>query len=265
MADAFAAIVRTGTSLPAADLSDVEAVVQDVKRQSGDPAPLCRGGVGAPEPRSARTRAAALSSVAHGSVALRSRPATHSGRSGSPAFPSVITRSISAGIPTFGDAAAGRYAYDEHRGTGTGYRRNTRTGLSLLRRSLCAFAQSTDTVVTYAGVQRVRCIVGAARGGALMTEGLMPYFGGVSITMLARDYVERELSHIQRMVALLDSETDLDNVSMSGAGRVRHPRYWRGRIEELMSTPDVPRHVRKLSEAVLAKIDEMEVRFATMK
>lgn len=98
-----------------------------------------------------------------------------------------------------------------------------------------------------------------------MTEGLMPYFGGVSITMLARDYVERELSHIQRMVALLDSETDLDDVSMSGAGRVRHPRYWRGRIEELMSTPDVPRHVRTLSEAVLAKIDEMEVRFATMK
>ncbi|NTZ05491.1 hypothetical protein FCJ61_01835 [Burkholderia metallica] len=83
--------------------------------------------------------------------------------------------------------------------------------------------------------------------------------------MLARDYVERELSHIQRMVALLDSETDVDDVSMSGAGRVRHPRYWRGRIEELLSTPDVPRHVRKLSEAVLAKIDEMEVRFATMK
>ncbi|WP_193102503.1 ankyrin repeat domain-containing protein [Burkholderia sp. Z1] len=42
MADAFAAFVRTGTSLPAADLSDVEAVVQDVKRQSGDPAQLCR-------------------------------------------------------------------------------------------------------------------------------------------------------------------------------------------------------------------------------
>ncbi|WP_175870712.1 hypothetical protein [Burkholderia sp. BCC0397] len=42
MADAFAAIVRTGTSLPAADLSDMEAVVQDVKRQSGDPAQLCR-------------------------------------------------------------------------------------------------------------------------------------------------------------------------------------------------------------------------------
>ncbi|MPV55093.1 hypothetical protein CFB46_32965 [Burkholderia sp. HI2761] len=83
--------------------------------------------------------------------------------------------------------------------------------------------------------------------------------------MLARDYVERELSHIQRMVALLDSETDVDDVSMSGAGRVRHPRYWRGRIEALLSTPDVPRHVRKLSETVLAKIDEMEVRFATMK
>ncbi|WP_082725103.1 ankyrin repeat domain-containing protein [Burkholderia sp. NRF60-BP8] len=42
MADAFAAIVRTGTSLPAADLADMEAVVQDVKRQSGDPAQLCR-------------------------------------------------------------------------------------------------------------------------------------------------------------------------------------------------------------------------------
>ncbi|NTX25749.1 ankyrin repeat domain-containing protein [Burkholderia pyrrocinia] len=42
MADAFAAFVRTGTSLPAADLSDVDAVVHDVKRQSGDPAQLCR-------------------------------------------------------------------------------------------------------------------------------------------------------------------------------------------------------------------------------
>ncbi|AZQ52819.1 hypothetical protein [Burkholderia cenocepacia] len=31
-----------GTPLPAADLSDMEAVVQDVKRQSGDPAQLCR-------------------------------------------------------------------------------------------------------------------------------------------------------------------------------------------------------------------------------
>ncbi|ERJ37334.1 hypothetical protein L810_8351 [Burkholderia sp. AU4i] len=52
---------------------------------------------------------------------------------------------------------------------------------------------------------------------------------------------------------------------MSGAGRVRHPSYWRGRIEELLSAPDVPRHIRKLSEAVLAKIDEMEMRFAAMK
>ncbi|HIE1295623.1 MULTISPECIES: hypothetical protein [Burkholderia] len=83
--------------------------------------------------------------------------------------------------------------------------------------------------------------------------------------MLARDYAERELSHIQRMVALLDSETNADDVSMAGAGRVRHPSYWRGRIEELLSTPDVPRHVRTLSEAVLAKIDAMEMRFATMK
>ncbi|KML53738.1 hypothetical protein VL15_24320 [Burkholderia cepacia] len=83
--------------------------------------------------------------------------------------------------------------------------------------------------------------------------------------MLARDYVERELSHIQRMVALLASETLADDVSMSGAGRVRHPSYWRGRIEELLSAPDVPQHVRKLSEAVLAKIDEMESRFAAMK
>ena len=53
--------------------------------------------------------------------------------------------------------------------------------------------------------------------------------------------------------------------AMAGAGRVRHPSYWRGRIEELLSTPDVPRHVRTLSEAVLAKIDAMEMRFATMK
>ncbi|MFH5252786.1 hypothetical protein ACGTRS_16290 [Burkholderia semiarida] len=83
--------------------------------------------------------------------------------------------------------------------------------------------------------------------------------------MLARDYVERELSHIQRMVALLDSEPNVGDVSMSGPGRVRHPRYWRGRIEELLSTPNVPRHVRNLSEAVLAKIDAMEARFAAMK
>ncbi|MDR0242734.1 MAG: hypothetical protein LBJ65_14130 [Burkholderia sp.] len=32
----------TGTSLPAADLSDVDAVVQDVRRQAGEPAQLCR-------------------------------------------------------------------------------------------------------------------------------------------------------------------------------------------------------------------------------
>ncbi|WP_322085101.1 hypothetical protein [Burkholderia sp. BCC1999] len=83
--------------------------------------------------------------------------------------------------------------------------------------------------------------------------------------MLARDYVERELSHIQRMVALLDSDSVADDVSMSGAGRVRHPSYWRGRLEELMSAPDVPRHVRKLGEAVLAKIDELESRLATIK
>lgn len=67
------------------------------------------------------------------------------------------------------------------------------------------------------------------------------------------------------MVALLESETLADDVSMSGAGRVRHPSYWRGRIEELLSTPDMPRHVRKLCEAVLAKIDGMESRFAAMK
>nr|WP_230944566.1 hypothetical protein [Burkholderia cepacia] len=67
------------------------------------------------------------------------------------------------------------------------------------------------------------------------------------------------------MVALLDSEQNADDVSMSGAGRVRHPSYWRGRVEELLSAPDVPRHIRKLSEAVLAKIDEMEMRFAAMK
>ncbi|MCA8038266.1 hypothetical protein LGM41_00925 [Burkholderia seminalis] len=67
------------------------------------------------------------------------------------------------------------------------------------------------------------------------------------------------------MVALLDSDAIADDVSMSGAARVRHPSYWRGRIEELLSAPDVPRHVRKLSEAVLAKIDELESRLATMK
>ncbi|GAU06442.1 hypothetical protein BSLA_03f0299 [Burkholderia stabilis] len=52
---------------------------------------------------------------------------------------------------------------------------------------------------------------------------------------------------------------------MSGAGRVRHPSYWRGRIEELLSTPDVPRHLGKLCEAVLVKIDELESRYVAMK
>ena len=67
------------------------------------------------------------------------------------------------------------------------------------------------------------------------------------------------------MVALLDSETNADDVSMSGARARATSSYWRGRIEELLSAPDVPRHVRKLSEAVLAKIHTMEMRFATMK
>lgn len=42
MADAFLDHIRTGNALPAADLSDADALVQDVKRKSGEPAQLCR-------------------------------------------------------------------------------------------------------------------------------------------------------------------------------------------------------------------------------
>nr|WP_244136934.1 hypothetical protein [Burkholderia pyrrocinia] len=125
--------------------------------------------------------------------------------------------------------------------------------------------QLTDTVFAYADEQRVRCVVCIVARWRVDDGRPDVAFRGISINMLARDYVERELSHIQRMVALLDSETIAEDVSMSGAGRVRHPSYWRGRIEELLSTPDVPRHLRQLSEAVLAKIDAMELRNVAMR
>ena len=125
--------------------------------------------------------------------------------------------------------------------------------------------QLTDAAFAYADEQRVRCVVCIAARWRVDDGRPDVAFRGNSINMLARDYVERELSHIQRMVAFLDSEAIADDVSMSGAGRVRHPSYWRGRIEELLATPDVPGHLRKLSEAVLAKIDEMESRFAALR
>ncbi|KVZ24034.1 hypothetical protein WL15_24575 [Burkholderia multivorans] len=79
--------------------------------------------------------------------------------------------------------------------------------------------------------------------------------------MLTRDYVERELSHIQKMVAMLESDSGT-KAYLSGAARVSCPSYWRGRIEALLSTPDMPRHARKISETLLVKIDGMEARFA---
>ncbi|RQR30358.1 MULTISPECIES: hypothetical protein [unclassified Burkholderia] len=83
--------------------------------------------------------------------------------------------------------------------------------------------------------------------------------------MLTRDYVERELSHIERMVALLESDTDTGAAVMPVAMRVSHPSYWRERIEALLAIPGMPRHLTKLGNALLAKIDGMESRPAPAK
>lgn len=82
--------------------------------------------------------------------------------------------------------------------------------------------------------------------------------------MLTRDYVERELSHIERMVALLESDADTGDAAMPCAMRVSRPSYWRGRIEALLAIPGLPRHVTKFGNVLLAKIDGMESRRPTM-
>ncbi|RQR29680.1 MULTISPECIES: hypothetical protein [unclassified Burkholderia] len=83
--------------------------------------------------------------------------------------------------------------------------------------------------------------------------------------MLTRDYVERELSHIERMVALLESDAGTGAAAMPYAMRVSRPGYWRERIEALLAIPGMPRHVPILGNALLAKIDGMESRPATTK
>ncbi|AOI61820.1 hypothetical protein [Burkholderia diffusa] len=83
--------------------------------------------------------------------------------------------------------------------------------------------------------------------------------------MLTRDYVERELSHIERMVALLETDADRGDVTMPCAMRVSRPSYWRGRIEALLAIPGMPRHVTELGNGLLAKIDGMEPRPTTVK
>ncbi|WP_332112515.1 hypothetical protein [Burkholderia sp. IMCC1007] len=83
--------------------------------------------------------------------------------------------------------------------------------------------------------------------------------------MLTRDYVERELSHIQRMVALLESDTGAGDVMLPCATRVSRPSYWRGRIEALLAIPGLPRDARRLGDALLAKLGGMESRAAVGK
>lgn len=78
--------------------------------------------------------------------------------------------------------------------------------------------------------------------------------------MLTRDYVERELCHIEKMVALLESDADTGAVAMPDAMRVSRPSYWRERIEALLAIPAMPRNLTKLGNALLAKIDEIESR-----
>ena len=96
-----------------------------------------------------------------------------------------------------------------------------------------------------------------------MTEGLLSYFGEFQ-SICWHETLQNESSHIQRMVALLDSETNADDVSMSGAGACDIQATGAGESKSCCRRP-MPRHVRKLSEAVLAKIHTMEMRFATMK
>ncbi|AOI67775.1 hypothetical protein WT21_04740 [Burkholderia territorii] len=83
--------------------------------------------------------------------------------------------------------------------------------------------------------------------------------------MLTRDYVERELSHIERMVALLESDADRGDAAMPCAMRVNRPSYWRGRIEALLAIPGMPRHVTEFGNGLLAKIDGIESRPVTLK
>ncbi|KVC25059.1 hypothetical protein NUV26_02435 [Burkholderia pseudomultivorans] len=83
--------------------------------------------------------------------------------------------------------------------------------------------------------------------------------------MLTRDYVEREIVHIQRMIAMLENDADAGEVVMAGAVRVSRPSYWRRRLEELMAMPDMPGHVRRMGEALLAKVDGMESRLVDVK
>ncbi len=83
--------------------------------------------------------------------------------------------------------------------------------------------------------------------------------------MLTRDYVERELSHIERMVALLENDADTGAAAMPYAMRVSRPGYWRARIEVLLAIPGMPRHVMKLGNVLLAKIDAIESRLGTRK
>ncbi|MCA8204239.1 hypothetical protein LGM71_24665 [Burkholderia sp. AU33545] len=97
-----------------------------------------------------------------------------------------------------------------------------------------------------------------------MTTGQGSVAGGID-QMLTRDYVERELSHIERMVALLESDADSGDAAMPCAMRVSRPSYWRGRIEALLAIPGMPRHVTELANGLLAKIDGMESRLATVK
>ncbi|RQS07107.1 hypothetical protein [Burkholderia sp. Bp8998] len=67
------------------------------------------------------------------------------------------------------------------------------------------------------------------------------------------------------MVALLESDAGTGDAVMPCAMRVSRPSYWRGRIEALPAIPGMPRHVTKPGNALLAKIDGMESRLATMK
>jgi len=83
--------------------------------------------------------------------------------------------------------------------------------------------------------------------------------------MLTRDYVERELSHIERMVALLESDANTGAAAMPYAMRVSRPGYWRARIEVLLAIPGMPRHVMKLGNVLLAKLDAIESRRGTVK
>ncbi|AOK06484.1 hypothetical protein KDW55_24425 [Burkholderia sp. AU19243] len=78
--------------------------------------------------------------------------------------------------------------------------------------------------------------------------------------MLTRDYVERELSHIGKMVALLERDAQAGRAAMPYAMRVSRPSYWRERIDALLTIPGMPCHLTKLCHALLAKIAGIESR-----